>query len=408
MNIIIKKFGGTSVSSLERIERAVSYIKKSRKQGFKVVIVVSAMGKETDRLLNLTSDLDIYEKSDDIATLLSSGEQISSALFSIILNKNNIKGKSFQGWQLPIKTSETITNSQILQIDTSSIRKSLKNNEVPVISGFQGVNKFNRITTLGRGGSDTTAVALAASLKAKRCDIYTDVDGVYSADPRIVKEAKKINEINYEEMLELSSLGAKVLHTRSVQLALKYNINLQVLSSFTGKKGTMLKKKNVNLEKQIIRGIAHSSNETLITLIDIENTPGISAVIFSALSKENINVDMIVQSGSATDARVTYSFTVLKSDAEKTKTIMSNLEKKLKFTDIFINNKICKVSIVGLGMKTNAGVANSMFSELAKNNINIHVISTSEIKISVLIDDKYKELAIRALHTIFKLNAKKK
>ncbi|MAJ24234.1 MAG: aspartate kinase [Rickettsiales bacterium] len=407
MNIIIKKFGGTSVSSLERIERAVSYIKKSRKQGFKVVIVVSAMGKETDRLLNLTSDLDIYEKSDDIATLLSSGEQISSALFSIILNKNNIKGKSFQGWQLPIKTSETITNSQILQIDTSSIRKSLKNNEVPVISGFQGVNKFNRITTLGRGGSDTTAVALAASLKAKRCDIYTDVDGVYSADPRIVKEAKKINEINYEEMLELSSLGAKVLHTRSVQLALKYNINLQVLSSFTGKKGTMLKKKNVNLEKQIIRGIAHSSNETLITLIDIENTPGISAVIFSALSKENINVDMIVQSGSATDARVTYSFTVLKSDAEKTKTIMSNLEKKLKFTDIFINNKICKVSIVGLGMKTNAGVANSMFSELAKNNINIHVISTSEIKISVLIDDKYKELAIRALHTIFKLNAKK-
>ena len=407
MNIIIKKFGGTSVSSLERIERAVSYIKKSRKLGFKVVIVVSAMGKETDRLLNLTSDLDIYEKSDDIATLLSSGEQISSALFSIILNKNNIKGKSFQGWQLPIKTSETITNSHILQIDTSSIRKSLKNNEVPVISGFQGVNKFNRITTLGRGGSDTTAVALAASLKAKRCDIYTDVDGVYSADPRIVKEAKKINEINYEEMLELSSLGAKVLHTRSVQLALKYNINLQVLSSFTGKKGTMLTKKNVNLEKQIIRGIAHSSNETLITLIDIENSPGISAIIFSALSKENINVDMIVQSGSATDAKVTYSFTVSKSDADKTKTIMSNLEKKLKFTDIFINNKICKVSIVGLGMKTNAGVANSMFSELAKNNINIHVISTSEIKISVLIDDKYKELAIRALHTIFKLNAKK-
>jgi aspartate kinase len=208
-------------------------------------------------------------------------------------------------------------------------------------------------------------------------------------------------------MLELSSLGAKVLHTRSVQLALKYNVNLQVLSSFTGKKGTILTKKNINLEKQIIRGIAHSNNEALITLIGIKNKPGISAIIFSALSKENINVDMIVQSGSASDASVTYAFTVSKSDAVKAKNIVDNLKNKINFTDVFINNKICKVSIVGLGMKTNVGVANTMFSELAKNNINIHVISTSEIKISVLIDDKYKELAIRSLHTIFKLNSKK-
>lgn len=407
MNIIIKKFGGTSLANLERIVRAMSYIKKTKKLGFNVVVVVSAMGKETDRLLNLTSNLHDYKLTDDISSLLSSGEQISSSLFSIILNKNNIKAKSFQGWQLPILTDNNTYNSHILKIDTTNVINSLKNGEIPVISGFQGINKYNRVTTLGRGGSDTTAVALAASLNAERCDIYTDVDGVFSADPRIVKEAKKINEINYEEMLELSSLGAKVLHTRSVQLALKYNVNLQVLSSFTGKKGTILTKKNINLEKQIIRGIAHSNNEALITLIGIKNKPGISAIIFSALSKENINVDMIVQSGSASDASVTYAFTVSKSDAVKAKNIVDNLKNKINFTDVFINNKICKVSIVGLGMKTNVGVANTMFSELAKNNINIHVISTSEIKISVLIDDKYKELAIRSLHTIFKLNSKK-
>ncbi len=408
MNIIIKKFGGTSVSSIDRIERAISYIKKTIKSGYHVVVVVSAMGKETDRLLSLTDDLDEYDRTDDLASLLSSGEQISSSLFSILLNKNNIKSKSFQGWQLPILTELSAYNAHIVNVETKQIKNSLKKGEVPVVSGFQGINKLNRITTLGRGGSDTSAVALAASLNAKRCDIYTDVDGVFSADPRIVKEAKKINEINYEEMLELASLGARVLHTRSVQLALQYNVNLQVLSSFTGKRGTMLTKKNEYLEKQVIRGIAHSNNETLITLIGIKNKPGISAIIFDALCKENINVDMIVQSGSANDANVTYAFTISKSDASKAEDIMNKLKAKIKFTDLFINNEICKVSIVGLGMKTNVGVANTMFSELAKNNINIHVISTSEIKISVLIDDKYKELAIRSLHTIFKLNSKKK
>ena len=408
MDIIIKKFGGTSVSSIERIKRAISYVKKAKRSGYSVVVVVSAMGKETDRLLKLTTGLDQYKKTDDISSLLSAGEQISSSLFSILLNNNNIKGKSFQGWQLPIHTELPAYNSHILQIQTKYIKQSLKNNEVPVISGFQGINKLNRITTLGRGGSDTTAVALAASLGAKRCDIYTDVAGVFSADPRIVKNAKKIDEINYEEMLELASLGARVLHTRSVQLALKYNVKLQVLSSFTGKKGTMLTKKNVYLENQIIRGIAHSNNETLITLIDIKNKPGISATIFSALSKEKINVDMIVQSGSAKDSNVTYAFTVYKIDANKAEKIMNKLKNKIKFNDFFINNDICKVSIVGLGMKTNAGVANTMFTELAKNNINIHVISTSEIKISVLIDEKYRELAIRSLHSAFKLNSKKK
>ncbi len=407
MKIIVKKFGGTSLADIEKIKRAISYITKTSSAGYKVVVVVSAMGKETDRLLKLSDNLNEYKLSDDLSSLLSSGEQISSSLFSIILNKQNLKGKSFQGWQVPIKTTLGPFNANIININTKKIKDSLRKNEIPVISGFQGINCDNRITTLGRGGSDTTAVALAASLKAYRCDIYTDVDGVYSTDPRIVKEAKKIDEINYEEMLELSSLGAKVLHTRSVQIALQYNVKLQVLSSFTGKKGTMLTKKNKNLEKQIIRGIAHSNNDALITLLDINNKPGISAMIFNALSKENINVDMIVQSGSAKNETVTFSFTVSKVDANKTKKIMLKLKNKLKFEDVLINNNICKVSIVGLGMKTNAGVADKMFSELAKNNINIHVISTSEIKISVLIDDKYKELAIRSLHNKFKLNKKK-
>ena len=404
MKIIVKKFGGTSLSDINRINRAISYIKKTKSAGYKVVIVVSAMGKETDRLLTLTDNLEEYRESDDLSALLSAGEQISSSIFSIMLHKQKIKGQSFQGWQVPILTNLGPSNAYIENVETKQIIKSLKLGMTPIISGFQGINKDNRITTLGRGGSDTTAVALAAKLNAVRCDIYTDVDGVYSADPRIVKEAKKINKINYEEMLELSSLGAKVLHTRSVQLALKYNVPLQVLSSFTGKTGTMLTKQNKNLEQQIIRGIAHSSNESLITLIGIKNKPGISALIFNALSNEGISVDMIVQSGSTADSTVTYAFTVAKSDANKSKHIMNSLEKELKFTNALINKSICKVSIVGLGMKTNAGVANTMFSELAKNNINIHVISTSEIKISVLIDDKYKELAIRSLHTTFKLS----
>ena len=283
MKIIVKKFGGTSLSNIVKINRAISFIRASLNSGYKIVVVVSAMGKETDRLLNLSHNLDEYRDSDDISVLLSSGEQISSSLFSILLNKQKLRGKSFQGWQVPILTTSNTFNAHIKSIDTKLIKKSLTKGNIPVISGFQGINDNNRVTTLGRGGSDTTAVAIAAALGALRCDIYTDVDGVFSADPRIVKEAKKIEKINYEEMLELSSLGARVLHTRSVQLALKYNVNLQVLSSFTGEKGTILVKENKNLEKQIIRGIAHNSNYALITLIGIKNKPGISALIFNAI-----------------------------------------------------------------------------------------------------------------------------
>ncbi len=388
MQIIVKKFGGTSLANLSRINRAVSFIKKSLNSGYKVVVVVSAMGKETDRLLSLQDKLEEYNKSDDIASLLSAGEQVSSSFFSIILNRNNIEGKSFQGWQVPIYTNKSFINAMITDIEVKNIVNSLKNNQVPVVSGFQGINNENRVTTLGRGGSDTTAVALAAKLNAKRCDIYTDVDGVYTGDPRIVPNAKKMNSINFEEMLELSSLGAKILHTRSVQLALQYGVKLQVLSSFTGKKGTMLVKETKSFENQIIRGIAHSNNEALVTLVEVKNKPGVSALIFNALASENINVDMIVQSASLKDAKVTYGYTVSKSDAAKTKAIMLKMQTKLPFKEVIINKNICKVSVVGLGMKTNAGVANTMFSQLAKYNINVHVISTSEIKISILIDDK--------------------
>ncbi len=408
MQIIVKKFGGTSLADLSRINRAISYIKKSLNLGYKVVVVVSAMGKETDRLLSLQGKLEEYRKSDDIASLLSAGEQVSSSFFSIILNRNNIEGKSFQGWQVPIYTNNSFINAMITDIEVKNIMSSLKNNKVPVVSGFQGINNENRVTTLGRGGSDTTAVALAAKLNAKRCDIYTDVDGVYTGDPRIVHNARKMDSINFEEMLELSSLGAKVLHTRSVQLALQYGVKLQVLSSFTGKKGTMLVKETKNFENQIIRGIAHSNNEALVTLVEVNNKPGVSALIFNALAAENINVDMIVQSASLKDEKVTYGYTVSKNDAAKTKAIMLKTQKKISFKEVIINKNICKVSVVGLGMKTNAGIANTMFSLLAKYNINVHVISTSEIKISILIDDKYKELAIRTLHDGFKLDKVKK
>ena len=408
MQIIVKKFGGTSLADLSRVNRAISYIKKSLALGNKVVVVVSAMGKETDRLLSLLDNLEEYRKSDDISSLLSSGEQVSSSFFSIILNRNDIKAKSFQGWQVPIYTNDSFINALITDIEIKNILSSLKNNFVPVISGFQGINNDNRITTLGRGGSDTTAVAIAAKLKAKRCDIYTDVEGVYTADPRIVPNARKMNTINFEEMLELYSLGAKILHTRSVQLALQYDVKLQVLSSFTGKKGTMLVKDTKSLENQIIRGIAHSNNEALITLVEVKNKPGVSAVIFNALAAEDINVDMIVQSASPKDEKVTYGYTIAKSDAAKTKSIMLKIQKKLSFKEVIINKNICKVSVVGLGMKTNSGVANTLFSQLAKYNINVHVISTSEIKISILIDAKYKELAIRTLHDVFKLGKVKK
>ena len=408
MKIVVLKFGGTSVADVTHIKKIALKIKLEVELGYKVITVVSAMSGVTNNLINLvknTSDIPPYSEYD---TVLSTGEQVTSALLAIALDKLGVKARSWLGWQIPIVTDKTYGKSIIEKIKTENILNDLEVNQVAIVSGFQGVSSDNRITTLGRGGSDTTAVALAAKLGALRCDIYTDVDGVFSADPKIVKEAKKINKINYEEMLELSSLGAKVLHTRSVQLALKYNVPLQVLSSFTGKKGTMLTKQNNNLEQQIIRGIAHSSNEALITLIGIKNKPGISALIFNALSDEGISVDMIVQSGSTADSTVTYAFTVAKSDASKSKNIMGALEKELKYTNVLINKSICKVSIVGLGMKTNAGVANKMFSELAKNNINIHVISTSEIKISVLIDDKYKELAIRSLHATFKLTNIKK
>ncbi|MBV68504.1 MAG: aspartate kinase [Pelagibacterales bacterium] len=408
MQIIVKKFGGTSLADLSRITRAVSYIKRSMAAGNKVVVVVSAMGKETDRLLSLQDKLEEYRNSDDIASLLSSGEQVSSSFFSIILNKNKIKGKSFQGWQVPIYTNDNFINAMITDIEIKNILNSLKNNHVPVISGFQGINNDGRITTLGRGGSDTTAVAIAAKLNAKRCDIYTDVDGVYTGDPRIVPNARKMDTINFEEMLELSSLGAKILHTRSVQLALQYGVKLQVLSSFTGKKGTMLVKETKSLENQIIRGIAHSNNEALITLVEVKNKPGVSALIFNALATEGINVDMIVQSASLKDEKVTYGYTVAKSDATKTKAVMLKIQKKLSFKEVIINKNICKVSVVGLGMRTNSGVANTLFSHLAKYNINVHVISTSEIKISILIDAKYKELAIRTLHDGFKLGKAKK
>ncbi len=404
MNILVKKFGGSSLSNKEKILNAAKYVQNSLNDKNNVIVVVSAMGNETDNLLELLDNVDNSYPSDEYDSLVSSGEQISSALFSLLLRSIGIKSRSYLGWQIPIFTTGPHSKAKIQSIETKELIESIKKNEVPVIAGFQGVNKNNRITTLGRGGSDTSAVAIAASVNAKRCDIYTDVEGVYTADPRIVHKARKMEEINFEEMLELSSLGAKVLQTRSVQLALKYNVNLQVLSSTLGTKGTMLVKNKNKLEENIITGIAHSCDEAKVTLLGVRNNPGISALIFGSLASANINVDMIVQSGTELDKDVSFTFTVPKDDSDKTKNNMINIKSSIGFQDILVNKSICKVSVVGLGMKSHVGVANKMFSTLAKNNINILVISTSEIKISVLIDEKYKELALRSLHSAFELN----
>ena len=375
MNLIVKKFGGTSLSNIEKMNRAISYVKKEIALLNKVIVVVSAMGQETDRLLSIIKPINSKESSDEYSSLLASGEQVSSSIFSMLLQESGIKSKSFLGWQIPIYTFGENANAKIKDIDTYRLKKTLRLNVVPVVAGFQGIDGDQRITTLGRGGSDTTAVALAAKLGAKRCDIYTDVKGVYTADPRIVKKAKKLEKVNFEEMLELASLGAKVLQTRSVQLALKYDIRLQVLSSLTGKKGTILVKDKKQIEDNLIRGIAHSREEARITLIDVDNKPGISSKIFSSLAEKNVNVDMIVQSGSEKELKVSFTFTVPQKDTKKTKETMEKIRKDIGFTDISVNKNICKVSVIGLGMKSHVGVAGTMFTTLAKNNINILAIS---------------------------------
>ncbi len=398
------KFGGTSLGDVTKIKAAAVRIKREVSKGNKVVSVVSAMAGSTNKLIKLVNEISQTHERSEYDVVISTGEQVSAGLLSIALKTIGVKSRSWTGWQLPITTDELHSKASINEIKTEKLKKSIENGEVAILTGFQGITKENKITTLGRGGSDTSAVAIAAALKADRCDIYTDVNGVYTSDPRIVKNSVKLNNITYEEMLELSSQGAKVLQTRSVVLAMNYNVKLQVLSSFDNLPGTMIIKEENDMEKTKISGIAYSSNEAKITIFNVPDNPGQAAKIFGALADEAINVDMIVQSSTLNGSATDITFTILESDIISAREVIENLKPDINFSSFSEDSKVTKVSVVGNGMRTKPGIAKMMFETLANNNINIQVISTSEIKISVLISSDYSELAVRTLHDVFGLD----
>jgi aspartate kinase len=404
LELLVLKFGGTSVADITRIKKVALKVKLEVDKGNKIIVVVSAMSGVTNDLINLVKETSENYQLSEYDTILSSGEQITAALLSIALQALNIKSRSWLGWQVPIITNNFYGKALIKEIKTENISQSLDNDFVAIVSGFQGISGENRITTLGRGGSDTSAVALAAAFSADRCDIYTDVDGVYTTDPRIVKNARKLDYITYEEMLELASQGAKVLQTRSVALAMKYSVNLRVLSSFEDLPGTTIRNEGYNMEKTEISGIAYSLNEAKITLSGVLDKPGQAAEIFGALAKHAINVDMIVQSSTIDNTSTDITFTIPETDLKIVQQVIKDIKNKIGFLKFTSDTNVVKISVVGNAMRTQSGIANTMFETLAKNQINIHVISTSEIKISVLISSEYKELAMRSLHSAFGLD----
>ena len=404
MELVVLKFGGTSVADVPQIKKIALKIKGEVHQGNKVIVVVSAMSGVTNNLIDLVNQTSKNFSLSEHDVVLSTGEQITSALLSIALEELSLKARSWMGWQVPIVSDNTHGKAVIKDIKTSNIMGSIKKGYIAIVSGFQGISEDNRITTLGRGGSDTTAVALAAAFSADRCDIYTDVEGVYTTDPRIVKKAKKLDFITYEEMLELASQGAKVLQTRSVALAMKYNVNLRVLSSFANVPGTLIAEERGNMEKSEISGIAHSLNEAKITLSDIPDQPGQAAKIFGALAEFSINVDMIVQSSSINHGSTDMTFTIPETDLLMAEKVIKKIKGNIGFKKFTSETNVVKISIIGNAMRSQSGIAKTMFQTLAKNHINIQVISTSEIKISVLISSEYYELAMRSLHLAFNLD----
>ena len=402
MKILVMKFGGTSVANLDRIKKIASIIKKETKK-YRIVTVLSAMAGVTNNLQNYIDEI-VANNSSDSDLILTSGEQVSVGLLSIVLNKMNIKSTSLLGWQIPIITDCTYGKAKILKIENKPLLNNLKKFKVVVVAGFQGISIEGKISSLGRGGSDTTAVALASSLKAERCDIYTDVEGVYSTDPNVDNNAKKIDKIAYEEMLEMASMGAKVLQTRSVELAMKNNLPLQVLSSITNKSGTMIVNEKDLIEKEIVSGVSYSRNEAKITISGVPDVPGISAKIFGVLSDNNINVDMIVQNISQDGIKANITFTVQANDMKLSKKLIQDNKSLIKYNSLTTNDGVSKISVIGVGMRSQSGVAQKMFQTLASKKINILAISTSEIKISVLIEKKHTEKAVKSLHAVYKLN----
>lgn len=407
MSRIVMKFGGTSVGSVERINHVAEIVRSEVEEKNQVVVVLSAMAGETDRLVNLTKDLSKDFPTSEYDVVISSGEQVSVGALSGLLNSSGIKSQSLLGWQVPIVTSSDHKSARIEAISSEVIVKLFDENNVVIIPGFQGISADGRITTLGRGGSDTSAVAIAAAIDADFCDIYTDVDGVYTTDPNKVPNAKRLDKISYEEMLEMASLGAKVLQTRSVETAMNNDVVLRVLSSFSDvskkKKGTLVCSEDSISDKKIVTGVAASTNDAKLTLTGIKDKPGVAAEILGTLAENNINVDMIVQNISNDRKTTDLTYTVPKDEVDNAKELMDALSNNLSYENLIVDSNIAKISIVGVGMRSNAGVASQMFDVLSKNNINIDVISTSEIKISVLINKDLTEKALNTLHEHFEL-----
>jgi len=403
MALIVQKYGGTSVGSIECIEAVAKKISEFRDKGDDVVVVVSAMSGETNRLTALAMEMMEQPTPREMDVLLSTGEQVTIALLCMALEKRGYGARSFTGGQVRILTDEAHTKARIREIDSSRIQAQLEQGEVVVVAGFQGVDESGDITTLGRGGSDTTAVALAASLKAEECQIYTDVKGVYTTDPRVVEDAKLLKSITFEEMLELASLGTKVLQIRSVEFAGKYKVPLRVLSTFEEGAGTLISlEEDTDMEDPAIAGIAFERDEAKLTVAGVPDVPGIAYNVIGPVSEAGIEVDVIVQNAAA-DGSNDITFTVKRSESDKTKVILDKLATSLKAKGVVLDKKVCKVSLVGVGMRSHAGIASRMFKALADENINIQIITTSEIKISVVIEEKYLELAVRALHSTFDL-----
>ena len=403
MAIIVQKFGGTSVADLDRIRSVARRVKAEIEKNNQVAVVVSAMAGTTNQLVEWARDIGPLHDAREYDTIVASGEQITVGLLAIALQNIGIDARSWLGWQLPFRTNDVHSSARIEDIDVSMLKSRLAENQVAVVAGFQGITDTNRITTLGRGGSDTSAVALAAALDAERCDIYTDVDGVYTTDPRVVPKARKLDTITFEEMLEMASAGAKVLETRSVAMAMSHHVKLQVRSSFVEEDGTLVIEEDDDMEKQKISGIAYSRDEAKVTLVGLPDRPGIAATVFGALADSHINVDMIVQSASPDDSRTDITFSVAALYADKAVQVLERQKSDLAFDRVIADTNISKISVIGTAMRSQPGIARTMFSVLAEKGINLHVISTSEIKISTLIDADYTELAVRSLHDAYGL-----
>ena len=406
MALVVQKFGGTSVADIEKIKNVAKKVIREKEAGNEVIVVLSAMAGETDRLIALASAAAEIPEAREYDSLVSTGEQVSVTLLAIVLNSMGYRAKSLLGFQIKISTDKIHKKARISEIETDVIFRELKKGTIVVVAGFQGVDEDNNITTLGRGGSDTSAVALAAALKASRCDIYTDVDGVYTTDPNICNKARRLNKISYDEMLEIAITGAKVLQPRSVEMAKKHNVPVYVKSTFSNEKGTLVTKEDKNMEKEVVSGIIYDRDQAKITVVHVPDKPGVAAALFSPLSAKNINVDMIIQNASL-EGFTDLTFTVPKKDLNEAQKIVEATAKAIEAKTVEVDDEVAKVSIIGVGMASHSGVAAKMFNSLANEGVNIMMISTSEIKISCVIQRKYTELSVSVLHDAFGLEKKK-